>query len=264
MRPIAFGLSWFLLALLPTSIFPLAEVENDHRMFFPFVGLAMSVVWALAVEMQRRLGVLCHAALVLLVLYGVGTWQRNQAWRSEESLWRDVTLKSPTNGRGLMNYGLTQMNKGDYRTALAYFQRALVFTPAYPLLEVNLGIANQGLGRASDAEQHFARAILLAPDDPQVRFYTGRAECYLSLSLLYHQAGQYWQSIGAAREALRLKPDYAEAYNNIAAAYESLTMWDQAIEAAQQAVRLQPDFQLARNNLTWAEAHRNAKAARAP
>ena len=28
------------------------------------------------------------------------------------------TLKSPQNGRGLMNYGLTQMEKGDYVRAL--------------------------------------------------------------------------------------------------------------------------------------------------
>jgi protein O-mannosyl-transferase len=43
-RPIAFGIFWFLGALAPTSLFVLSEVENDHRMFFPFVGLMFSVV----------------------------------------------------------------------------------------------------------------------------------------------------------------------------------------------------------------------------
>jgi tetratricopeptide (TPR) repeat protein len=264
MRPVAFGLFWFLLALVPTSVFPLAEVENDHRMFFPFVGLVMSVVWAVVMKIQHRPGGLCHseaaAAVVLLIAFGFGTWKRNQVWRTEESLWHDVTIKSLSNGRGLMNYGLTQMSKGDYHTALLCFQRALDFTPAYPLLEVNLGIANEGLGRGGDAERHFARAMWLAPNDPQVRSYCDRAEHYLSLSLLYHQAGQYWQSIGAAQEALRRRPDYAEAYNNIAAAYESLGMWNQAIEAAQEALRIRPDFQLARNNLAWAEVHRCRKS----
>jgi hypothetical protein len=41
-RPVAFGLAWFVLALLPTSFFPLAEVENDRRMFFPFIGLVLA------------------------------------------------------------------------------------------------------------------------------------------------------------------------------------------------------------------------------
>ena len=53
MRPVAFGLWWFLVALLPTSIIPLAEVENDHRMFFPFIGLAAAVAWWIAVRVQR-------------------------------------------------------------------------------------------------------------------------------------------------------------------------------------------------------------------
>src|SRR6185503_7011061 len=44
-RPVAFGLGWFALSLIPTSVFPLAEVENDHRMFLPFVGLVLAGAW---------------------------------------------------------------------------------------------------------------------------------------------------------------------------------------------------------------------------
>jgi hypothetical protein len=44
-RPISFGILWFFIALLPTSLTPLAEVMNDHRIFFPNVGLTMSVSW---------------------------------------------------------------------------------------------------------------------------------------------------------------------------------------------------------------------------
>jgi tetratricopeptide (TPR) repeat protein len=84
-------------------------------------------------------------------------------------------------------------------------------------------------------------------------------ESYLTLSLLYHQAGRFQQSIDAARQALRLKPDYAEAYNNIAAAYEGMEMWDEAIAAAREALRLRPDFTLARNNLAWSEAQKLRK-----
>ena len=45
--PIAFGILWFYIALLPTSgIVTLAEVMNHHRTFFPYIGLAMSASWA--------------------------------------------------------------------------------------------------------------------------------------------------------------------------------------------------------------------------
>jgi hypothetical protein len=134
-RPIAFGLWWFLLTLLPTSATPLAEVANDHRPFLPFVGLALAAAWSLHLWWARvatspRTRALATAAVVaVLIASAVGVHARNEVWQTEESLWLDVSLKSPTNGRGLMNYGLTRMEKGDYAGAISYFERALVFVP---------------------------------------------------------------------------------------------------------------------------------------
>ena len=105
-RPIAFGIFWFFGASAPTSLFVLSELENDHRMFFPFVGLMLSVTWAIALFIfgllennpQRRKNIVLAVqglAGVLLLAYAYGTWQRNIVWHSEESLWHDVTIKSP-------------------------------------------------------------------------------------------------------------------------------------------------------------------------
>jgi hypothetical protein len=139
-RPISFGIFWYLIASAPTSVFVLAEVENDHRMFFPFVGLILSATWGGALLVfkwlnrapQSRTSIIRGVQVVttlILVAYAVGSYQRNRVWRNEESLFYDVTIKSPTNGRGLMNYGLTQMEKGDTQRALDYFARAAAFTP---------------------------------------------------------------------------------------------------------------------------------------
>ncbi|MBK9170253.1 MAG: tetratricopeptide repeat protein [Bryobacterales bacterium] len=177
-RPVAFGLGWFFIALLPTAAMPLAEVANDHRMFFPFVGLSLAVVSGLGV-LARRFGKQVHRAAavgvcLVLAVSAYATHRRNEVWRSEESLWRDVTEKSPSNGRGWMNYALTQMGKGDYANALIHFERASQLSPNYPLLEVNLAIAKAGLGRHAEAEPHFRRALSLAPAHAGSHFYYGR------------------------------------------------------------------------------------------
>jgi tetratricopeptide (TPR) repeat protein/uncharacterized membrane protein YphA (DoxX/SURF4 family) len=354
-RPIAFGIFWYFGASAPTSLFVLSEVENDHRMFFPFVGLMLSVTWAAALGIYRwiekapekRASIIRSVQIVstlILVAYGLGTWKRNQVWRNEESLFYDVTIKSPTNGRGLMNYGLTQMEKGNTTKALDYFTRAAAFTPNYPILEVNTGIAYGVLAQNAEAEKHFRRAVELAPQDAQTHFFYGRwlsgqgrtteaigelkasiernppwmdprvllmqiyfqqgmgpdlkqlaqdtlqilpgdavaqhylasaanmrdpvsaaeylaqtqpsADNYLNLSLVYHRAKRYQDSINAAHKAIQLNPNSPEAYNNIAADYEDLHQWDPAIEAAKQALKLRPDFQLAKNNLAWAESQK--------
>jgi tetratricopeptide (TPR) repeat protein len=176
-RPIAFGLCWFLLAAFPTSIFPLAEVDNDHRMFFPFVGLAMSACWAAALMLYRRpmpRAVLAPACVLILAGCAWGARQRNEVWHTDESLWRDVTLKSPHNGRGLMNYGLALMARGDYAGALDYFHRAEALTPNYSNLEINLGIVNGAIHNNAEAERHFLRAIQLAPAEAEPRYYFAR------------------------------------------------------------------------------------------
>jgi Flp pilus assembly protein TadD len=347
-RPASFGFAWFLLSLLPTALYPLSELENDHRMFLPFVGLALAAGCAglrLFEAAPRVLApTLATVAIVILAACGVGTHNRNEVWLNEATLWRDVSIKSPRNGRGLMNYGLTLMAAGDNEQAMSYFQRALQFTPNYYILEINLAIVLGELHRDAEAEAHFHRAMELAPNDEQppfyygrwlvmrgrlaeaiplfqrsiianrdyldaryalmqaywdaglqplakslaadtlqmspgdgtaMRFYRGQAavealpnpladveeaarksptpENYLNLSLAYHQAKRYQDCIRAAREAIRLKPDYAEAYNNISAGYEALGDWDQAIAAARQALRFKPDFPLAKNNLDYSE-----------
>jgi Flp pilus assembly protein TadD len=176
-RPISFGLAWFLLALVPTSVYRLSELENDHRMFFPFVGLALAAGGAGLLLLRNRARVpaaLAAAALLILAACAWGTHERNRVWRDEESLWRDVASKSPRNGRGLMNYGLTLMAKAQNAEALSYFQRALQFTPNYFILEINLAIVYGELRQDAEAERHFRRAMQLAPNDEQPAFYYGR------------------------------------------------------------------------------------------
>lgn len=178
-KPIAFGIAFFLLGLLPTSLTPLSEVLNDHRMFLPFVGLALCCGWAaglLVWKARIRVGVFggISVSLALITALGWGTFRRNEVWKTEETLWLDVTEKSPRNGRGLMNYGLTQMAQGKYDQARRYFNEALVYCPNYPTLEVNLGIVEGAQKRPAEAEAHFKRAIALSPQYPDGYFYYAR------------------------------------------------------------------------------------------
>ncbi|MCU1381561.1 MAG: tetratricopeptide repeat protein [Acidobacteria bacterium] len=178
-RPIAFGILWFFVALLPTSsLVPLAEPMNDHRMFFPFVGLILAVVWGAWLAISRSASSarlpLTAAAIVILLVMAYGTVQRNTVWRTEESLWLDATTKSPDNGRALMNYGVIQMNKGNLPGAADYFDRALRYTPDYSYLHVNIAVLNVALGRPSEADTQFREALRDDPTNPVSYTYYAR------------------------------------------------------------------------------------------
>jgi hypothetical protein len=208
-RPIAFGILWFFLALVPSSsVIPLAEVMNDHRMYYPFVGAVLSVSWAIGLTVpapQRAVRVnpaLAVAAVAVLIAHAAGTWQRNVVWRTEESLWRDVTEKSPRNGRGLMTYGVIQMGKGNLAAAEHYFNRALEFTPQYVYLHVNFGILKDAQGKTIDAERHFRDAQKYDPRNPVAYYYFARWLAAI---------GRTDEAIVEARRAVELSPAHIEA-----------------------------------------------------
>jgi uncharacterized protein (TIGR02996 family) len=275
--PVAFGLVWFLVAELPTSVYALSEVENDHRMFFAFAGLILAVVWAcwLAVEWlgaewlargENRpwlRPVAAGVATALLCGYAYGSHQRNKVWRDEETLWRDDVQKSPHNGRGLMNFALAEMSKGDYTTALSYLTRAQAYTPNYATLEINLGIVNGALAdggdaaRSSEAERHFLRAIALAPGDDGPHTYYGRW-------LMDH--GREAEAIAQLETAVALNPqrpyprellveaygaagDRAAAWINLSLAQYQQAQYAQSIATAQRALALDPNSAEAYNNM---------------
>ncbi len=239
-RPIAFGILWFFIALLPTSSFiSLSEVLNDHRLYFPFIGLILAMVHGAGLLIQHhgaalrqkpwRRWLLAALAGTILLLHGRGTWQRNSVWKSEESLWYDVTVKSPKNGRGLMNYGLTQMAKGELTRALDYFERGQKLTPNYFLLDINMGICKNALGRSGEAENHFLRALKLMPGDYSSHFYYGR---------FLQEQGRLDQAVPYLKRSIALSPGFMEARYALMALYQAQSNWPALAVQAEEALAI--------------------------
>jgi tetratricopeptide (TPR) repeat protein len=178
----------------------------------------------------------------------------------------------------LLNRSLQAYQAGKYQDAILDAQSALKARPNFALAYNNLAVSYLQLKQYGDAVRSAEEAIRLQPDLQLAKNNlawirqeiaktnapapapprAGTADYYLDQSLREYQAGRFEQSVGTAREALKVDPAMAAAYNNIAASYASMKMWDPAIQNAEQALRLKPDLQLARNNLVWAL---NGKAA---
>jgi Flp pilus assembly protein TadD len=268
-RVISFGLLWFLIALLPTSLYPLAEPMNDHRTFLPYIGLAMSVAGALSLLFQTRIVeqrsvriAVCLIILLILSVSGYATFQRNRVWKTEETLWRDVSMRSPGNPRGLMNYGNTLMAKGDFAGALDYFHRAQSISPQYSVLLINLAIAEDATKQDSAAEQHFKEALRVGPSSPDSYTYYAR---YLLAHSRAAEATSFLQS------ALKLSPTdvtardllkRAESQIPNEAAMHTAESWLaislqrynegrylEAIDASKSALAVKPNYAEAWNNV---------------
>lgn len=268
-RLIGFGLLWFLIALLPTSLLPLAEVMNDHRTFLPYIGLVITVAGAATLfvfrlDRQRtwiKVAAVCAVALFLSAI-AYATFQRSKVWKSEETLWRDVTIKSPNNGRGLMNYGNTLMAKGDYTGALDYFHRAQQFTPQYSILLINLAIAEDATKQSVAAEEHFKEALRLAPDSPDSYTYYAR---YLISHSRVTAARRFLQTalelsptdvtardlLAKAEDTLVIQPETQspESYLDLSLHLYRSQRYVESIAASRRALELRADYAEAWNNI---------------
>ncbi|MBL8177555.1 MAG: tetratricopeptide repeat protein [Bryobacterales bacterium] len=237
-RGAAFGLGWFLIALIPTAMIPLAEVANDHRMFMAFPGLCIALGVLLKNWLNHRVvsapwlryaAVACFAVALAAAAYA--TRLRNEVWRTEETLWQDVTVKSPGNGRGLMNYGLTLMARGDTKTALDYFERAARITPFYPVLEINRAVAKGELGRQAEAERHFRNAIQWSPGQSSGYFYYGRW-------LNWQRRSQEAET--NLRQAVQLNPHDFQARALLSQVYAQRQRWKELRELVEETLRIAP------------------------
>ncbi|UPT66819.1 MAG: tetratricopeptide repeat protein [Sphingobacteriales bacterium JAD_PAG50586_3] len=267
LRPIAFGLSWFFLALLPTSSFqPLSEVMNDHRMFFPNIGLIIAVVWGVYLLFRSKefttfstrtakVALSC-AAVLFISAYAFGTYQRNQVWDNDEDLWFDVTEKSPKNGRGLMNYALTQYNKsfeytakGDKQGAVKYLNRAieyytkgLKYNPYYSYLHINIALAYDALGMAENAPNKYVKIT----DDhfkKGQQYAGGFYGAYYFYSNWLWKQGRKAEAIWNAEQAVNLGPDYEATYTTLMGYYMAEYEWDKMKITAQRMLQRFPGNQ---------------------
>jgi len=186
-RPVAFGIIWFFLALIPTSLLPLTDPANDHRMFFAFVGLALAVVWSIRLALFSLLAHSTHRGTdhrslwsvifgvfaIVLLAEAAGTHIRNEVWRTNETLWHDAVLKDPANPRAFFNYGLALLDRGDPATALPYIERsATALTDIF--VHVKLAMTYASLGRDDEADRSFQQANQFGPNEPGLYFEYGR------------------------------------------------------------------------------------------
>lgn len=287
-RPITFGILWFYLALAPTStIAPRFQVANDHRTFFAYIGLVLAVVsflsiWAINNEKkiartpQLRTGIPLIIGLIIS-LYAFGTYQRNEIWGSSEKLWYDVTIKSPNNGRGLMNYGLTQMSKKNYDTTFYYFNKAKELMPNYSQLHLNFATLKTQKGGYSDEEieQHYKTALRNGKSMPSSYYgyanwlyKKGRIDEALKIVQQGHEVspahikmkklldklkgeteGGRQERIKELQDAIKKEPSGIDNYIELSNVFYKLANYDESIKIANEALKVKKESARAYNQL---------------
>jgi tetratricopeptide (TPR) repeat protein len=227
------------LALIsPTSsVMPLAEMVNEHRPYLPLAIL--SLAWTIpashfAFRIARsgriaRTFVGAGAAILLAAFFSL-TFQRNLVFASEESYYRDIVDKAPSE-RAYVNYGLTFMRRAQYDEALKYYRLALERAPNWHIIHINLGLLYQQLGQWDQASYHFDRAV-------QTEQYSAQALVYRGEFLLARK--DYAAALQDFTASIPLSRERFAIYKGIATASAGLGDWRASADYTARCQSLDP------------------------
>ena len=144
----SFGIGWFFIQLLPTSLIPRNDLLSERNLYLPSIGFLFAIAILVPYLLQRlakifrqprilRLGATGTAGLLVIALC-MFTYQRNVLYSDPVLLWSDTIKKSPQKARPRNNLGHAYALRDDWERALEEFRIAVQLDPDYVLAKKNL------------------------------------------------------------------------------------------------------------------------------
>jgi tetratricopeptide (TPR) repeat protein len=261
-RPmIAFGVLFYYLAhAIESSVLPIWELAFEHRTYLPNLGLCLVSGWLLLVELPRWIGgsrVAAALAVLVLLVLGVVTWQRNELWRDPVAFWRDNARLAPGQARVWGNLGKHLIESGQPEEAVRALEESMRLQKSddralgiEPLDVVNLIVALQMLHRDEEAMKLIER-FAEEPMEPFVR-----AKFYLNRGNIQAARRRYPEAEASFRRALELFPDGLAAQANLASVLAQMGRAAEAETLYEAVLRFDPDDRDTRENLLQVRAVR--------
>ena len=169
----AAGILWTFGALLPVlHLFPIGVLMAERLTYLPSAGFCIAV--AAVIGSVRRTPLVVAAVLALVAVLGIRSTVRAADWRSDLALWESEIDKAPRDVVVNNNLAVAYSARGEYAKAIPPLETAIRVAPGYWRARVNLGIAEQGLGRPERARAAYLEAIRIAPREVDPLYFYAR------------------------------------------------------------------------------------------
>ena len=168
-----FGLTWFVLMLLPSAILVLlnrAEPMAERRVYFASAGLFLAVGHG-AAAMATMFGsarrftrvILAAAGVVLVAALAGRTILRNLVWSSPILLWTEAVERTPNHWLPPLVLGESFHEAGRHAEAIAAYRRALGYGAHVAAVYEHLGLCQLELKEFDDAVVTFTALATIHP-----------------------------------------------------------------------------------------------------
>jgi tetratricopeptide (TPR) repeat protein len=228
------GLSAIVLSPLSAyALIPLADVVLEHRAYIPALGIAMLAAALFRWLWKDSATAGIAVALVIAVVLGAMTIQRNRVFANEIALWEDTVSKSPEKARAHYSLATAYQLKGRFNEAIPEYEKAIAIKRDIYAAYSNLSAMQIDAGRLNEGEQTLLKLTEAAPD---------YSDGFVNLAALYLRKPDPAKALEAAERALKINPSsYAATFNKA----EALTMrgsLNDALASYINAAYLRPDI----------------------
>jgi tetratricopeptide (TPR) repeat protein len=237
---IKFGALWFLITLLPTSSFiPLKQLATEHRTYLPGLGFSLILGW-IFLNIKNCQGATKVLFLIFVLISSTLTLNRSLEFRSEVSLWKDTSQKSPRKALVHNNLATAYMATDQLREAETALMAALAINPLQIDSHVNLGhIA----GREKNWEQAIEKF------DIGINLGTQKADTFYYSGFARNNLGRFEEAIPYFKKAISMKPFKADYYFDLGNSYKHLKLFDDALHQFRKTLEIDPNHFKAHNNM---------------
>jgi tetratricopeptide (TPR) repeat protein len=227
---LSFSILWFFGNLAIESSIIGLELVFEHRTYLPTTFVILAIVSLVFRYLKHALPAVIALSLVG-TLFCAWTYQRNQVWADEISLYRDSAAKSPGKARPQNNLGAALSRQDRLPEAIGLYRVALGIKPEFGDAHYNLGYALTKTGKLDEGLTHFREAVRIDPK--QVKYLNN-----LGVALVLK--GNYEEAIDHLTKALAISPSDADVHNNLGLAFKRQGDLDAAMLHFSNAVSLDP------------------------
>lgn len=221
---LSFAIAFYLVNLFMVNnlLFDIGATMGERLIYHASVGFVIAVAYFLVQGAERmgsaRVGTLSLAGLMLVlsVVCGFKTIDRNKDWKNDETLAFTDVRTSPNSFLLNANVGCMLVNKSDFepdtkvrneelRRGVELFTKVLGMQKDYVLAIMNRGVAYYKLGATDSLVADLDQVKRIYPIHPQL------PDMYYRAGMTYDSTGQYAKATAALQTAVKLYPQFPAA-----------------------------------------------------
>jgi tetratricopeptide (TPR) repeat protein len=259
---IAFSIIFYYLAhSIESGLIPIRDVIFEHRTYLPNLGLCILSGWLLVVTLSKSEDLdsiyyplsLVLGVLLFLIL-GLATWQRNHTWRDPIALWQHNVAQSPNKQRGWIILGKHLLQADRPAEGLKVLEEHAVVKNYHAdgnydislttETALNIVVAHKMLRQYDEA----LKWIDIAFQDPTLRPFD-QAKFLVNKGNILFEQRRYPEAEASYRQAIQVYPQNIKARINLASVLGMTGRIDEAIVLYQEVLAIDPSDAIVKEQL---------------